>query len=351
MDSDRWTKVKEIFSHLTEQSPSFRKNYLDMVCEDQPGLRAEVEKMLRAHDQIDDHPVFTDTENSVPQSEHFGEYRVQELLGRGGMSTVYRAEHAEFGSVALKVLSAHLVSHPVACQRFQQEAALLQRIQHPALCRVFEAQVYENYALIAMEEIRGSTLEAYLRTEFVQPAQALRIAATIADVLAESHRHGVIHRDLKPANIILDDRGYTRLIDFGIAKFADSRLTATGEIMGSPAYMSPEQWRAGAVDTATDVWSLGVVLYEMLSGHCPFSASSVAAAGQLILSDAPVKSLTLHGRCDRQGDAWYNGKRRHSQWQHQLSSLVMQMLDKNSHTRIASMQGVCARLNEFIDGL
>jgi serine/threonine protein kinase len=351
MDSDRWSKVKEIFSHLTEQSPSFRSNYLDMVCEDQPELRAEVEKMLRAHDQIDHHPVFTDSDNSVQLPERFGEYRVRELLGSGGMSTVYRAEHAEFGSVALKVLSAHLVSHPVATQRFQQEAALLQRIQHPALCRVFETQVYDHYALIAMEEVRGSTLEEYLRTEFVQPAQALRIAATIADVLAESHHLGVIHRDLKPANIILDDNGGARLIDFGIAKFADARLTATGEIMGSPAYMSPEQWRAEPVGSGTDVWSLGVVLYEMLCGHCPFTATSVGAAAQLILSNAPVKPLMLHGHYAPQRGASHDGMQQHSEWQHQLSSLLMQMLDKNSHTRIAPMQRVCSRLNELHDVL
>lgn len=332
MDKNRWTKVREIFSHLSDQSPSFRKQYLDMVCEDEPDIRTEVENMLQANDDIDSHPAFSTDRADTALPETIAGYRITGVLGRGGMSTVYAAEHVSFGQVALKVMPGNLVSHPVARARFQQEAALLQKIKHPALCTVFEIVAREDQAVIAMECASGATLEDILRTDALSTIDALHIAETVADVLTEAHRHGVVHRDLKPSNIMLDECNGAKLIDFGIAKFADANLTATGEVMGSPGYMSPEQWRGEVPGPETDVWSLGVVIYELLSGSHPFATGSVKDTAQQILGDAPVELSFLSGN---------------TRVQRQVEPLLQQMLDKNRHSRLASMDRVRAALRDI----
>ncbi len=325
MDKDRWTKVREIFTHLSDQSPSFREQYLDMVCEDQRDLRDDVEKMLQANDEMGSHPTFAADVSLEPYPEKIADYRITGVLGRGGMSTVYAAQHQIFGEVALKVLPANLVSRPVARERFKQEAMLLRKISHVALCQVFEIHMEGDHALIAMQRAEGITLEKRLQSDPPNLKLALQIAETIAAVLAEAHSHGVIHRDLKPSNIILDEYNRVKLIDFGIAKYADAKLTATGEIMGSPAYMSPEQWRAEPIGPQTDVWSLAVVLYEMLCGDTPFTTGSVRDTAQQILGETPVSAPPLNTTDPVQRD---------------LMEFLPIMLDKNSRTRLASMDTV-----------
>lgn len=336
MEKNRWNKVRDIFTHINDQSPSFRSQYLDMVCEDDPDLRTEVEKMLRANDDMDSHPAFAVDRVATDLPDTIAGYRIISVLGRGGMSTVYAAEHSSFGDVALKVLPANLVSRPVAKERFRREATLLQKVDHPALCRVFEIAVQDSQAVIAMERAPGMTLEEALLNGSQSVNRALGIAETIADVLAVTHRHGVVHRDLKPSNIVLDEHNGVKLIDFGIAKFADANLTATGEVMGSPRYMSPEQWRGEPVGPETDIWSLGVVLVEQLTGSPLFNTDTVKDTAQMILGSSPVdfSSLTTATEDCRN-----------------LHRLLQSMLQKDRLSRISSMDRVYSNLRQISNDL
>ena len=325
MERERWVKIRQIFSHLSEESPSFRANYLDMVCEGDDDLRAQVENMLHGHDEIHDHPVFRDEPAIADVPDQIGQYQVISELGQGGMSVVYRASHPVYGVVALKVLPKHLVSHPVAKARFSQEAALLDKLTHPVVCRIFESAVLEGCAVIAMEEVTGPALECHMREKRVGFYDTMRIALDLSEALSAAHRIGIVHRDIKPGNILLADGRDPRLIDFGIAKFADTRLTATGEVMGTPTYMSPEQWRADPVGPATDIWSLGVLLFEMLAGSPPFATDSVAGTAHNVLND-PAPDLP-----DKSSDGVSLLK---------LRPLLTRMLEKNQQERMASMQCV-----------
>lgn len=285
MDKESWKKVREIFSHICDQSPSFRANYLDMVCSADDQLRGQIETMLKAHDEVDSHESFQAPITDSQPPESIGEYHIEAELGRGGMGTVYRAHHAQYGSVALKLLSARYLKHEVARKRFIQEASLLEKINHPIVCRIYDTGVLQEHAYIAMEEISGRTLREVLSVHPLTFTDAVRIARELANGLAVAHHLGVVHRDIKPSNVVIDDQSEPHLIDFGIAKSLDTHLTATGELIGSPAYMSPEQCRGNTVDNKTDIWSLGVLLFEMLSGKPYFAGDSVGDIAKSILSD------------------------------------------------------------------
>lgn len=334
MEKERWNKVRDIFSHLCDQSPSFRLNYLDMVCAKDRELRNQVERMLRGHDEVESHEAFQTPppDNQTPDA--IGEFQIDSELGRGGMGIVYRAHHTHHGTVALKVLPTHYFRNPVAASRFAQEASLLQKLNHPIICRVYETGVLQDHAFIAMEEISGQTLENVLELQPLSLIETTRIARELANGLTEAHRLGVVHRDIKPSNVILDSRQTPRLIDFGIARFADSQLTATGDLIGSPAYMSPEQWRGITVDHKTDVWSLGVLMFEMLSGTPPFARDSIGATAQNIQSGQPASlpQLCISGFPLSE-----------------VNSLIRQMLEKIPHNRPQNMAAVSRTLSQILE--
>ncbi len=334
MDKGQWQKVRQIFDHVRDKSPSFRTNYLDMVCDDDGDLRAQVESMLEAHDDLHLHDAFTQIEDDRQLPASVGDYQIIKELGRGGMGVVYRAEHKQHGTVALKVLPARLLHDPRASQRFAQEATLLRKLDHPIICRIYETGVDDEQAFIAMDEIDGCTLAGQINAGALRLSQALTIAGQLADGLDQAHRAGVTHRDIKPSNILLDRQHCPHLIDFGIAKLADTRLTATGELMGSPAYMSPEQWRGQPVDARTDVWSLGIVLFEMLCGYPPFDGNSVGEVAQNVLS------VRLPNLPAQSTDGY------------QLSAVelfISRMLEKDVSARLESMAAVANGLNHLME--
>ena len=294
MNEAEWRQVEEIFDHIVDKSPSHRRDYLDMVCEGNAGIRQEVERMLMAADALED-------EGSVAGSylkaaagppKHLGDYVLGEMLGHGGMGEVYRAQHDRHGEVALKLLPVFLVQDPAARSRFENEARILGELDHPSLCRLFEYFVTDDYACIAMECVRGTELGTRLEHGPLPFYTALDIVSALAGALAVTHAHGVTHRDIKPGNVILTNKGKrpAKLLDFGVAKFADLRLTATGQAIGSPRYMSPEQWVGEAVDGRTDLWSLGVLWFEMLAGQRPFDGETVVDIASAIL-DGEAASL------------------------------------------------------------
>jgi serine/threonine protein kinase len=205
--------------------------------------------------------------------ETVGHYEVEARLGGGGMGVVYRARDKKLGrAVALKFLSAHLVASPKAKERFIAEARAASALDHPAIATIHaieETKDGELYIVMAFYE--GETIAARLARHGAIPVgQSLELALQAAEGLARAHELGIVHRDVKPANLMITPDGRLKVLDFGLAKIEDVRLTDAGTTLGTPAYMSPEQARGSRVDHRTDIWSLGVVLYEMLTGRLPF---------------------------------------------------------------------------------
>jgi eukaryotic-like serine/threonine-protein kinase len=206
-------------------------------------------------------------------------YRILSELGSGGMGVVYRAEDLSLGRhVALKFLPTHLSSDPDARRRFVHEAKAAAALDHSGICTVHEVGEADGQPFIVMALLEGRTLKERIATGPLPLPEALEVAAQVAEALHEAHGKGVVHRDVKPANIMLTPKGQAKVMDFGLAQVAGaSQLTRSGSTLGTAAYMSPEQARSEAVDRRTDIWSLGVVLYEMVSGRRPFPGEHEAA--------------------------------------------------------------------------
>ena len=210
-----------------------------------------------------------------------GKYQIESLIGRGGMAAVYRAHDTALNrSVAIKVLEPALAIDPNAVERFRREAVTSANLEHPAIVRVYDVEQAGSLHYIAMRYVQGTTLREILRDNGALPLDiALRIVEPIASALHYAHSHGVIHRDVKPGNILVEPDGTVLLTDFGIARAADnaqSSLTAVGHVMGTADYLAPEQISGRPAEPRSDVYSLGVVLYEMLTGKPPFAGEHTA---------------------------------------------------------------------------
>jgi hypothetical protein len=210
-----------------------------------------------------------------------GKYQIESLIGRGGMATVYRAHDTVLNrSVAIKVLDPALAVDPRAVERFRREAVTAANLEHPSIVRVYDVQQEGNLHYIAMRYVHGTTLREILRDNGPLPMDAIiSIVRPVAEALHYAHRHGVIHRDVKPGNILVEPDGTVLLTDFGIARAADGSqagLTATGNVMGTADYLAPEQISGRPPDSRADIYSLGIVLYEMLTGVTPFAGENTA---------------------------------------------------------------------------
>jgi eukaryotic-like serine/threonine-protein kinase len=228
-------------------------------------------------------------------------YRIIEKIGSGGMSEVYSAIDTVLGrKVALKLLSEEGLPEERAQKRFLREARAAAKLDHPNICSVYEVGQTDDICFLAMQYIEGETLVSKLRKERLELEDAIDIAAQIADALSEAHSKGIVHRDIKPQNIMIDVRQQVKVLDFGLAKLmqealsvrsdekTQSLLTGPGTIVGTLTYLSPEQARAEDIDGRSDIFSLGVVIYEMLSGRHPFKAASSAATISMILNHEPL---------------------------------------------------------------
>jgi serine/threonine-protein kinase len=223
-----------------------------------------------------------------------GRYRVLALIGRGGMGTVYRAHDERLDrDVALKFLPLHVASEPGAAQRVLAEARAAAALVHPNVCTIHEiGETDDGHSFIAMAFYEGETLKQRLRRGGLPPREAATIARELASALREAHAHGIVHRDVKPGNIMLARDGLAKLLDFGLAQMGEANLGGTGATPGTIAYMSPEQARGDTLDNRSDLWSLGVVLHEMLSGTRPFRGDSGRAVLRSIVHDAPEPLAT-----------------------------------------------------------
>jgi tetratricopeptide (TPR) repeat protein len=311
---------------LARSSPGERDQFLDEACAGRPELRAAVDGLLAAHAESGEflaRPAppsadtvhrdgTTDPEHQAPEAApaplpaRIGRYEIRKLLGRGGMGAVYLAHDPQLDRlVALKVPK---LSGPGAEERFLREARAAAAVSHPNLCPVHDAGRGDGVLYLAMGYIPGCTLTELLREEGrLAPARAARLAAAIAQAMAEAHRHGIVHRDLKPGNVLLNPHGEPVVTDFGLAlrdppsapegenataDFAP-RLTQAGIMVGTPTYMPPEQacGDLARIGPASDVYSLGVILYELLTGQPPFGAETIAQLVRMIVAEpAPPPS-------------------------------------------------------------
>jgi serine/threonine protein kinase len=353
MNPERWQKVKEIFGAALERVPGARAAYHEEVCAGDEGLRREVETLLAA--DVEETGLLggplsglaaelLQAQAGSHAGQTFGHYELEREIGRGGMGEVYLARDERLGRpVALKLLSSSFTADPERVARFRREAHAVSHLNHPNVVTVYEVGEADGQRFIVTEYVEGETLRELLARGPLQPQRALDIAVQVASALASAHEAGVIHRDVKPENVMVRPDGYVKVLDFGLAKLTeaagdDDRETQTralklstqpGLVMGTVAYMSPEQARGLKVDARTDVWSLGVVVYEMLTGHQPFDGETVSHVIVNILEHEP-EPLARYAPVAPE----------------QLQQLVGKALNKKREARQASMREMLAELRE-----
>jgi Tol biopolymer transport system component len=321
MKADRWRQVEELFDAAVELPAAEREEFLRDACGGDEELRRELASLLDARGQVGDfleapalevaarefargQPEPSRAQSQAAQTTfagRVGPYRVERLLGAGGMGEVYLARDEKLGRrVALKLLPRKFVSDPDRRARFEREARAASALNHPNLITVYDIGEVEGSHYIATEFVEGKTVRALIK-EGLKTKDALNIAAQVAEALSAAHGAGIVHRDIKPENIMVRPDGYVKVLDFGLAKLTEAAedappamQTQAGLIMGTPAYMSPEQAAGDAVDGRTDVWSLGVVLYEMATGGSPFKGGSRQETLNAILSKEPAPATEVN---------------------------------------------------------
>src|SRR6516164_1254211 len=264
-------------------------------------------------------------------------YRLDERLGAGGMGVLYRATDLKLGrAVAIKLLARHLVSDETAKARFVREARAASALDHPNIATIYEIGEADGELFISMALYEGETLEQRLERGQLSVQEALDVLRQVSLGLEAAHRAGIVHRDIKPANVLITSSGTVKILDFGVAKLvSDSQaqtMTEAGQAMGTVLYMSPEQLRGESVDARNDLWSLGVLAYEMLAGVSPFKADSNAATAMRILNDEPASLTTVPGMPD---------------W---LAQLVSELLRKNPTERPQTTSEFLRRLGGVDSG-
>jgi eukaryotic-like serine/threonine-protein kinase len=312
MESEHWQQISRIVLAAQDRPPPERAAFVREACAGDDSLRREVESLLAyesAAVQFLEHPppavgrTATEPDSVIPTGARFGAYEVVARLGSGGMGDVCLARDLTLERmVALKLLPASLTRDPGRVARFRQEARAASALNHPNVCTIHAlGETPDGRQFIAMEHIAGETLRQRLTTSHPSVQEVLDIAVQVASALSAAHAAGVVHRDLKPENVMLRPDGLVKVVDFGLAKLTplesgerDATLTGVrtdaGIVVGTVAYMSPEQARALEVDARTDIWSLGVMLYELVAGRSPFAGQnrSDVLAGILEREPAPI---------------------------------------------------------------
>ena len=304
MTPERWRQVKDVLGSALEREPEERLRFVAQACGDDAELRGAVESLIRAdaHDLIPTEPTGVSAPPPPgPRLEpgaRLGPYEVCSLLAAGGMGEVYRARDTRLGrDVALKTLPETLARDPARVARLEREARAASALNHPHIVTVYDFGVAGEHHYLVMELVDGTSVRDLLAPGPLPTERVLAIGAQVADALAAAHERWIVHRDLKPENVVVTLDGRAKILDFGLARFtledeggsplAPVSLTGSGAVMGTVAYMSPEQAQGREVDFHTDQFSLGVMLYEMASGRRPFDHPTGAETIAAILRDAP----------------------------------------------------------------
>ncbi len=283
--ADELGRLARVFDSMVSQMKAREERLRDQVRD----LRAEIEVARRDTKDI---PLSVDGGNLRPGERFATRYQVQGEIGRGGMGTVYRARDLELEEdVAIKTLRPEFVTDRTLLERFKDEIRLARRLTHQNIVRTHDFGEWSGVYFLTMEYVEGITVRALLDTRGrLGISSTLAIAAQLAQSLVVAHEHGVIHRDIKPQNLLLDDAGVLKVMDFGIARLAErsTSVTEAGLVVGTPAYMPPEQLMAETVDARSDLYAAGVVLYECLTGKPPFEGSTVISlVAKLLSQEAP----------------------------------------------------------------
>jgi Tol biopolymer transport system component/predicted Ser/Thr protein kinase len=309
MTPERWQQVERLYQAALEREPSQRAAFLKEACAGDEVVRQEVESLLAYEPQAEtfiEAPVLQEAAQGVSADQarslvgrQLGSFKILSLVGAGGMGEVYRARDDRLGrEVAIKVLPAEVASDRDRLRRFLREARSASTLNHPNVATIHEIGE-DGVHFITMEYVAGQTLAAKIQGRPLETAEIVEIAVQVADALEEAHSQGITHRDIKPANIMLKPRGQVKLLDFGLAKatqpggqttasdISTVAKTETGVVLGTVQYMSPEQLLGKEVDHRTDLFSLGVVLYEMATGHRPFSGACMSETIDRLLHAQP----------------------------------------------------------------
>ena len=312
MTPERWQKVKELFQAAQDKPRADRPEFLASACDGDDELRREVESLLASSEKegsFIDSPAYAaaatllvDDAAELKRGDTIGAYEITSFINRGGMGEVYLAHDRRLGrKVALKILPSSFTRNQERLRRFEQEARAASALNHPNIITIYEILTSGSTHIIATEFVEGQTLRQRLSRSHLELAESLEVAIQVADALSAAHAAGIVHRDIKPENIMRRPDGYVKVLDFGLAKLSEQSSgtvaaeaptrqvrTGSGVVMGTAGYMSPEQARGKEVDARSDVFSLGAVIYEMVSGQKPFEGETASDTLAAILKTDPL---------------------------------------------------------------
>jgi len=374
---ERWAEIEELFYRVADCEAEQRTRLLEEACDGDSELRRQVEVLLASEESAGNRMQAAvygglDAMTFPLVGETVSHYRILDGLGGGGMGLVYRAEDIKLGrQVALKFLPEDSAKDPAALGRFEREARSASALEHPNICPIYEFGEHEGQPFLVMQLLQGQTLRELLSEKDhpkppLETSTVLDLALQIAEGLQAAHRHGIIHRDIKPANIFITDQGQAKILDFGLAKLSsgglsddepdpaardltdreqtghdssaqatpDPLLSRTGVAMGTAAYMSPEQARGEKLDARTDVFSFGLVLYEMATGRRAFQGDTGTVLRDVILKRDPVSPRKVNSNIPAE-----------------LEKIIQTALEKDRETRYQSIAALVADLSSLIRSL